>query len=166
MDRTLEFTPVNQEQSPRRQAWGGFFGWLVAGALLGLSIAGAASIGLLILPFAVLVIIIMLVARAPGRSAFGLLAGIGVLALFLGVLSLGYTPCDDAGTLVDGEIVFGYTQEGDPNFDGETSCGGWSPLPFLAAGAGLTTAGVGLFVRSERRSRQDELADAPPNLAE
>ncbi len=149
---------------PGREAWGGFFGWMVAGALFGFAIAGLASIGLLVLPFAIVVVVIMTRAHAPAGSAFGVLAGMGAMALFLGVLSLGYTPCDETGTLIDGDIVYGFTQEGDPDFDGETSCGGWPPWPFLATGAVLTTAGVGLFMVTAGRGTEDEPAAAPPNL--
>lgn len=66
----------------------GFWLWAVPGALLALALLGLASIGMFVLPFA-LVALWLVARRAPRREAFGLLAGIGVTLGAIGLLQLG-----------------------------------------------------------------------------
>ncbi|HEY7629936.1 MAG TPA: hypothetical protein VH817_04510 [Thermoleophilaceae bacterium] len=55
----------------------GFWLWAVPGALLALALLGLASIGMFVLPFA-LVALWAAWRWAPGRDAVGLLAGVAV----------------------------------------------------------------------------------------
>ena len=113
----------------RYKATGPFLAWMAAGALLGVALAGVATIGLLILPLAV-VAVTALVLWPKGRnaSAFGVLAGLGAVPLYIAYLNRGGpgTVCTTTAT-------------------GGGCSGEWSPWPFLAAGVLLIGAGAALF---------------------
>jgi hypothetical protein len=113
------------EGRPRRiDGWSAFLGWLLVGGLLGFAVLGAASVGALALPFIVILVVMTRRARPPSHSLVGLIAGVGVLLLFIGILNLGNTPCDETGTLIDGVIVYGYVEAGIEEDGAKTSCGG------------------------------------------
>jgi hypothetical protein len=148
---------------PRRiDGWSAFLGWLLVGGLLGFAVVGAASVGVLALPFVIILAVMMVRSRPPSHSLLGLIAGVGVLLLFIGVINLGTTPCDETGTLVDGVIVFGSVEGGSGEDGAETSCGGFAPAPWLAVGGTALASGTALFAIAERRPRGSEVEqDAP-----
>jgi hypothetical protein len=87
------------------RAWGWFAAWAGVGALVALTILGALSIGIFVLPFAV--IGIWLVGRrAPDRrSAFGLVSGAGLTCLGVFVGNGGSSPGFDATPFLVAGIV-------------------------------------------------------------
>ncbi len=151
------------DERPRRiDGWSAFLGWLLVGGLLGFAVLGAASVGVLALPFVVILVVMMVRARPPSHSLLGLIAGVGVLLVFIGIINLGNTPCDETGTLVDGVIVFGYVEGGSAEDGAETSCGGFAPAPWLAVGGTALAAGTVLFAVAERRASGSEIEQGAP----
>jgi hypothetical protein len=96
-------------------------------------VLGAMSIGILILPFAVLATV--LVARRPAAAmgAPGLVSGLGLPFLFIAYLNR-----DGPGNVCHG------------TGDGGTSCvEEWTPWPWLLAGGALLLLGVFMFRRRQ-----------------
>ena len=130
------------EQRPRRiEGWSAFGGWFFVGVLFGFAFAAALSVGGLALPFVVILAGLMIWARAPVHALLGLVAGVGALILFIGIIHIGDTPCPDgeSGTV---------STETSPEF---TSCGGLDAAPWLAVGATTLVAGSVVFALAERR---------------
>ena len=139
---------------PRKIAgWSAFFGWTFVGVLTAFSVAAALSVGALALPFLVILVGMMIWARPQAHSLLGLVAGVGALILFIGILNLGNTACEDEGVLIDGVVVFESGGEGSEQDGAETSCGGIPPAPWLAVGVTALAAGTALFAIAERRAR-------------
>jgi hypothetical protein len=125
--------------------WGWFAAWAAAGALLAFSFVAALSIGLFVLPFALLACWAILRSSPPRATAFGLLSGAGLVCLVIWALNTGSTPCPESGTVVV-----------PPGGVGE-ECGGRNALPFLVAGIVLALAGLALFATARRRGRPARL---------
>jgi len=69
--------------------WRWFLAWVLAGALSALALVSALSIGIFILPLAV-VAIVLIARRSPrGPELLGLVTGAGVLGIVVWVLSRG-----------------------------------------------------------------------------
>lgn len=102
--------------------WPGFLAFLLAGGLLSFGIVGAASVGLFVLPLGV-VLFGLLVGYAPDpRDRWGVLAGVGAVVVFVGVLHRNYQPCEAGWVLVpQGE-------------EGLSSCGGLDGRLWLVVG--------------------------------
>jgi hypothetical protein len=124
-----------------RPGLGWFAAWAGAGALLAFSLASAASVGLFIIPFALLSLWAIVRASPPRRTAFGLVSGAGFVCLLIWALNRGYRPCPESGELT---VPAGATSEG---------CGGFDALPFLVAGIVLALAGPALFAAARQRGR-------------
>jgi hypothetical protein len=116
----------------RRAGWMGFTLWAVVGVLMSLSLAGAASIGLFVAPFAVLAAVLVARRNDAWPAQVGLAAGLAVLLLWIASVNLDYTPCT-------GEPLVVYP--GEP----AASCGGWNPLPFAVAGGLVLVGAVAAF---------------------
>lgn len=102
-----------------------------------MSVAGAASIGLFLLPFAVVTVALLLRRGHPWPEVVGGAAGLGVVLLVLAALNLDYSPCTEEGiSLEPGER--------------SASCGGWNPLPLAVAGALVLAGAVGVFAMLRR----------------
>ncbi|MDQ4098345.1 MAG: hypothetical protein M3144_10825 [Actinomycetota bacterium] len=124
------------------EGWGGFAAWAFVGALLSLSFLGAASIGLFILPVALLALLLVTLMVRPWPEGAGLLEGMAALVLFVGLAHVGSTPCPETGshTVLVGE-------------EGRTwSCGGWEPLPWLLVGLALAAVGLAVYALARYRS--------------
>ena len=121
--------------------WRGFAAWAVVGALLALSLWGAASIGLFVFPLAVLGVVLVRRRARPWPEAAGMLEGVAALSLFVGTANLGSSPCPAAGS---GTVNLG------AGAGGGSACGGMEPLPWLLVG--LALAATGLFVGARRRT--------------
>ena len=122
-----------------RAGWGWFAAWAGAGFLLAFSFIGAASIGLLVLPFAGLAVWAIARASPPRAAAFGLLSGAGLVCLLVWALNTGSTPCPETGQET---VSPGGTSE---------ECGGRDARPFIVAGLVLMLAGPVLFAAAGRR---------------
>src|SRR5215471_16125156 len=95
----------------RGPAW--FGAWLAVGAAFTLSLLGALSIGLFVLPFA-LVLLVVVVRRSPHLpEGIGFVSGIGVTLLLFAFRNRDYQPCSANGVqrLAPGQQ--------------SVSCGGW-----------------------------------------
>jgi hypothetical protein len=66
-----------------------FWLWALAGALLAFSIVGAASIGLFVLPFAVIAFVFAARATRNRVELLGLLAGVAAICFAIGLIQLG-----------------------------------------------------------------------------
>jgi hypothetical protein len=66
-----------------------FWLWALAGALLAFSVVGAASIGLFVLPFAVIAFVFAARAMRNRAELLGLLAGAATICLLIGLIQLG-----------------------------------------------------------------------------
>lgn len=117
------------------RAGGSFVLWAFAGLLLALGIASLPSVGIIVLPVGAMVS--LLVARiTQGRGAAGLLAGAGVMGLFIAYLHR-YGP---------GEVC--------TVTPGSRTCGDYlDPVPFLVAGVAAILLGLALDWAARRRRR-------------
>src|SRR4051794_18842881 len=79
------------------RGWLWFFAWLAVGFLLTFSFIAVFSLGLLVLPLAISVLI--WVARRSARlpEASGFVTGIGVVLLTIAFINREYTPCGGGG---------------------------------------------------------------------
>ncbi len=105
--------------------------WAIAGALLAFSVLAASSLGLLILPVAVAVVVVLF-RRGPGVSPeiLGSLAGAGGVSLVIAWLNHDSRPCAGSGTL--GPSPIGAVES--------VGCGGFAPEPWFVAGLALVAA--------------------------
>jgi hypothetical protein len=132
------YSPV---EVPRWRRWRGFVAWALAGGLLFFSSLTGFSIGLFVLPFALLGV--LLVARYSSRwpEAIGVAAGIGAVCLLVALGNRDYDPCpaSDVLTVPPGET--------------SAECGGLDPTPWLVGGIVLLSVSVAAhaFVRRWRR---------------
>lgn len=126
-----------------RRGWQSFAEWALALALFSFAVIGAASIGMLVLPFALLALV--LVARrnrAWPEAPTGGLTGVGSICLLVAYKSRAYSPCPTGTIRV--QVAKGEHEH--------FSCGGFDPMPWLTVGLLLTAAGfVGYLV--SRRTR-------------
>jgi hypothetical protein len=120
--------------SPRRRR--SRLPWFLAWAGVGVGLAlGISALGLFAVPLALVVAILLIVRRHADRSALGLLAGMGLLALYVA-----YVQRKGPGT------VYWHTA---------TASGAdqyLDPRPWLVAGLLLVTVGVVAFLWAQRRS--------------
>jgi hypothetical protein len=119
-----------------RSGWQSFAEWAVALALLSFALIGAATIGMFVFPFAVVALFVAERRNRPWpESLTGGLVGIGSVLLLVAYINRGYSPCPPGRVrmrLGPGEHF---------------SCGGFDPMPWLAIGTLLASAGfVGYLV--------------------
>jgi hypothetical protein len=123
--------------------WGSLMAWALAFALVALSMLGIFSIGIFILPFAVLALSYAFHRRrARWEPLLGGTLGVGAMILLIGLMNLGATPCGDGPSV---SVVY----PGQTHLD---SCGGREPAPFLLVGGLLVAIPLGAYRRSTRRS--------------
>jgi len=82
-----------------------FWLWGLAGALLTLSLLGAASIGIFVLPFALLALWLAARTRRVWPEALGGLAGIAGVCLFIAWIQRGGGGLDSISWLVAGAVL-------------------------------------------------------------
>jgi len=127
----------------RLSGWRGFAAWAFAGALVFFSILGSASIGLFVLPVALLTA--LLVARHTSWSPelLGTAAGAGIVCLLVGLLAQGDAACPENGflSLSRGEA--------------EAGCGGVDASAWSVAGGLLLVLSIAAhaMIRLARRRR-------------
>jgi len=119
----------------RGPAW--FGAWLAVGAAFALSFLGAPSIGLFVLPFALVLLVIVVRRSQHLPEAIGLVSGIGVMLLLVAFRNRDYEPCSKGfQRLAPGQQ--------------SVSCGGWDPHPWLYLGIGVTATGVLAYLAASR----------------
>ena len=121
------------------EGWGAFAAWALVGALLGFSVLGAASIGLFVLPMALLALGVTAGTARVWPEIAGMLEGVASLSLFVGLVNLYSTPCPSSGS--------GHVHTGGGPGTGTTSfsCGGLDPSPWLLVGLALAGAGFAVY---------------------
>jgi len=97
-----------------------FAGWIVVGALGGLTAIGILSIGLFVLPLFLLAGVLIARRTRYPLDVLGLVVGLGIPCLVVAYTNRGSHPC------------------GHGSFN---SCGGFDPHPWLVVGAALVIAG-------------------------
>jgi len=125
------------------EGWAGFAAWAVPGALLSLSFVGAASIGLFVLPVALLAVLVVGWTVRVWPELAGLLVGVAALSLLVGAANLGSTPCPSTGS--------GSVHVGDGTGRTSYSCGGLDPSPWLVVGLALAGLGVAVYLWARPR---------------
>ena len=125
--------PATSPPTATRHHWAWFAAWLVIGAGYALSLLGAASIGMFVLPLPVLATILVS-RRQRARSGLpGLISGLGLPLFYVAYLNR-------AGP---GNICT--TTGGGQNCTGESS-----PWPWLAAALILLGLGLSAFIARQR----------------
>ena len=122
-----------------RGGWG-FSAWSAGGILLALGVVGVASFGLLLLPVAAVALIVIWARVRVWPEGLGAFEGLAAVALLIGLLNLGRTPCPRDGTLV--------LQPGQH----DASCGGVAPAPFLIIGFATAFAAIAAYRNLRDRS--------------
>ena len=123
---------------PRVSSWLGFVGWLLIGGVYTLSLLTAFTIGVFVLPVAIIATLLLARRHRPADELFGLVAGLGLPVLFVAYLNR-----DGPGNICTTAR------------DGAQSCTEkWSPWPWLAAGLLLVVTGIVAFVADRRRRAQ------------
>jgi hypothetical protein len=113
--------------------WVWFAAWLIIGAGYALSLLGAASIGLVVLPLPVLATILLARRRHAHSGLPGLISGLGIPLLYVAYLNRA-GPGTICTTITGGQDC---TDE-------------WSPWPWLAAGVILLVLGAATFIAWQR----------------
>ena len=113
--------------APVAVAWFGC--WLVAGACWVAALLGALSIGVLVLPVAVALTVLLATRRTSSIGLPGIISGAGLPLLHVAYLNRGGpgNVCTSFGT-------------------GRSCIQEWSPLPWLGIGAVLMVTGAAMFV--------------------
>jgi len=130
--------PTTSLPTPTRLRWVWFGVWLIIGAGYALSLLGAFSIGLFVLPLPVLATILLARRRRAHSGLPGLISGLGIPLLYVAYLNR-------AGP---GTICTTIT-------GGQECTAEWSPWPWLAAGMILIVLGAAALIAWQRHlSRQ------------
>ena len=119
----------------------GFAVWLVAGFLATGALLTLLSIGLLLVPLAVVAVYLAVHRFSVGIPTLGAVAGVGFALVGIGIANLGSQAC------TGGSFELG------PGQLGSISCGGPSPIPFLVVGAGSVVLAIAVAVVIERQHR-------------
>ncbi len=122
-----------------RSGWSGFALWGGVGALLAFALVTLPSIGLFVLPIAILAAFLTAYYLRSELELLGLLTGAAAISLLIGLLNLDYRPCPPGGFSL---------APGDTRVE---SCGGFNPLPWFVAAGGLAAASVAGYTIGKRR---------------
>jgi hypothetical protein len=119
-----------------------FWAWSLVGAGLCFSFLTGFSIGLFVLPFALLLLWFVL-SRAPRwRESIGFVEGVGLVLLLIAYLNRDYRPCG-AGPQIGGAGA-------------SYSCGGFDPHPWLYTGVALAGLATVAYAVARQLSRPGE----------
>jgi hypothetical protein len=121
------------DEQGRAGGWPWFVAWFGVGGAYTLAILGAMTIGIFVLPIAVVATVVLSTRERARIAASGLVSGAGLPLLYVAYLNRSGpgTVCTRSAT--------------------ESSCTDeWSPWPWLVVGLALVVAGVVIFVRRQR----------------
>lgn len=125
---------------PAGQGWRWFGAWALAGAFVVFAVLAGFSIGLFLLPLAIVLVVLIAGRARPWPEALGTLAGAGVVVLLLGAgHARDYEPCPE------GTVVL-------PPGETEWSCGGVAPLPWLISGTVLVAVALAAYALARRHT--------------
>jgi hypothetical protein len=129
---------------PQREGEGcrWFWAWSLVGAALCFSFLTGFSIGLFLLPLALLLLWLVLRLSPRFAESIGAIAGIGFVLLLVAYLNRGSNPCPASGAHVAANT---------PGV--EMSCGGFEPHPWLCAGLLCSIAAVLAYAVVRRVSK-------------
>jgi hypothetical protein len=114
--------------------WGWFVAWFFAGALCALTVLGAFTIGIFVLPIAGAAIVFLATRRGAVDGIAGLISGLGLPVFYVAFLNR-----DGPGNICTVTAT-------------STSCTEeWSPWPWLLVGIAFVVLGVVVFVMANRR---------------
>jgi hypothetical protein len=113
-----------------------FWAWSLVGAALCFSFLTGFSIGLFVLPFALVLLWLVVAASPRWAESIGLVEGVGLTLLLIAYLNWDYRPCA-AGPVIlkPGESY---------------SCGGLDPHPWLYTGLGMTALAAFAYAVAHR----------------
>ncbi|MEO6712577.1 MAG: hypothetical protein ABIM89_04005 [Mycobacteriales bacterium] len=121
----------------------GFAGWAVVGFLVAAALLSIASIGVYILPVALVALVVVARVLSFGRGTFGAMAGVGAALLVVAVRSSseGGAPCTVPSTLAPGQLT-------------SVTCGGGvNATPWYVVGAvALVLAAAGVWLTRGRQN--------------
>jgi len=121
---------------PSSSAWAFFVAWAVIGATYCLSVLTVLSIGIFVLPLALLLTALVATRRGGATGLLGVVAGLGVPLLYVAFLNR-----QGPGTVCTAS-------------HGGQSCGDqWNPWPFLVVGLIPPVAATAYFAVQQRRQR-------------
>jgi hypothetical protein len=129
--------------------WALFFAWLIVGGLFSLGAISIASIGLFVLPAALVATVAVVRQPATWRGVSGLLAGLGMPALFVAYLNRGGPASGGCVAINGGQLCASTGGSGSP----QTVSQLLNPWPWLAVGVLLIAIGIGVFVLTPRSRR-------------
>jgi hypothetical protein len=117
-----------------------FWAWSLVGAALGFSFLTGVSIGLLLLPFALVLLWLVLYLSPRWPESIGFFEGVGLLLLVIAYLHRGDRACPANGTL-----------QIEPTSAGQSvSCGGLDPHPWLYIGLVIAAAAAMAYAVAQR----------------
>ncbi|HEX7405290.1 MAG TPA: hypothetical protein VF307_05135 [Candidatus Nanopelagicaceae bacterium] len=123
-----------------KPSWPSFLAWPIIGAALSLSVLGAMTIGIFVLPFAIAGLLALRKWGGNQKSSVGLISGAGLPVLYVAYLN----------RQGPGMVCITYKSGGSCTEE-------WSPWPFLFVGTILFVLGVVLFIRLRRQSEDGKL---------
>jgi hypothetical protein len=120
-----------------RSGWQSLAEWAVAIGLVALTMLGAMTIGMFVLPVSIAAMVLAARRnRAWPEALMGGLVGVGSILLFVAYRHRSYVPCPPGPMqLAHGEHF---------------SCGGFDPMPWLTIGLLLTASGFAGYLLSRR----------------
>ena len=124
-----------------RRGWRWFGAWTLAGGLVVFAFLGALSIGIFVLPFAILAVWYVQRVAGWGPEVVGGISGAGVVSLLVAFLNRDYRPCPDGPITIE---------PGRASFE----CGGFAPTPWWIAGLVLTLGGIAAYALLRRQGRR------------
>ncbi|MFZ0322866.1 MAG: hypothetical protein WAN48_01915 [Actinomycetes bacterium] len=133
---------ADEVASVMRPAWWWFFAWLVVGTLASIAVLGALTIGVFVVPVAVVTAVIVATRRGALAGWPGLISGLGVPLLWVAYLNRSGpgTVCTTTPT--------------------SASCvDEWSPWPWLVVGLLLISGGAVVFAEVRRGSTGRRVVD-------
>jgi hypothetical protein len=131
---------VDETVNENKPSWPSFFAWPVVGAALAISILGLMTIGLFVLPFALLGLLFLYKLGGNRRSSVGLISGAGLPFIYIAYLNR-----DGPGNICT------------PVGNGGQQCmQEFSPWPFLIIGLALIVTGLVLFIRIRNGIEQED----------
>jgi hypothetical protein len=123
----------------RERKWRWFVAWMLPGMCFAFVVT---AVGVFMVPVG-LALVVWLFGRRPGVDAFGLLAGIGTVVVWIGSINLNYHACSS------GPASLSLPASGAARFV-SYSCGGVNGVPWMIVGACAVIAAVVLYLVATR----------------